>query len=117
MIRGKFLRFTIVLAALALSVLRGYGAGVIYATPSDEKAPLIKSNLLLESKGLIEPAVEIGNSASFQHSFHKIKKSGGYPASLSVKLRSHKYFTRNTTSCFSGWLAIPRYLFNRRILI
>lgn len=117
MIRGKFLRFTIVLAALAFSVLRGYGAGVIYATPAEEKNPVIQGNLLLESKGLIEPAVEIGNSGSFQHSFLKIKKSGGHTASLIVKLRSDRWFSRNNVSCFSEWLAVPRYLFNRSILI
>jgi len=117
MLKPKLFRFTLLVALLAFSVLRGYGAGVIYATPGAEKAPVIAGNALLESKGLVEPAIEIGHGGSFQQQLFKIKKSGGDPASLSVKLKPAHPFTTERCSCFSEFLSVPRYLFNRSLLI
>jgi len=117
MIRIKIMRLSMLLAVIAFSVLRGYGTAVIYAVPAEEKAPLIKGITLLESKGIIEPVVEIGNGGSFQQNFQKVKKFGGTLLSFNGKAKNAVSFRENNRTCFSGFLSVPRYLFNRSILI
>jgi len=78
---------------------------------------VLKSGLLLDSKGIIEPVSEICYGGSFQLNIYKLKNSFGSNSSFSVK--------QNATSAFISWIytfksdtgRIPLFLYNRRILI
>ena len=87
------------------------------AAPAGRQQSNIKKGEVLESKGIIEPAIELANGTTFQQNSSFFKKNSNSAANLDLKaaLTAHFYFRE--CDFFHHVPSLPIYLFNRSILI
>ncbi|MCW3084199.1 MAG: hypothetical protein JWP12_1565 [Bacteroidetes bacterium] len=77
----------------------------------------IKKSELLESKGIIEPAIELLNGSNFQQNSSFFKKNSSPQANLELKASLTAHFYSLNCDFFHHISSVPLYLFNRSILI
>jgi hypothetical protein len=113
----KFLKYPLILAVILLTALRGNLCALTSSQISASRNEVLKSETLLDAKGIIESTPELCNGGSFQNSINKLKNLSGNKISFSTK--------QKITTAFIVYLLIssfetsktPIYLFNRSILI
>lgn len=113
----KYIRLTVVFTFIFLNVFRCNANPGNTIQSSAGKNDIIQSELLIDAKGVIEPAAEVCNGGIFQQNIHKLKNSFGSNDSFSVKQNASTSFISYFYSLQSEIAKIPLFLFNRSIII
>ncbi len=116
-LKNVFFKPALLLVSLLLLNFSVMADSTRIAGPAGREQSSIKKGEVLESKGIIEPAIELVNGNNFQQNSSFFKKNSSPAANFDLKaaLTAHFYFRE--CDFFDHVSSLPIYLFNRSILI
>jgi hypothetical protein len=114
---NKYIKLTILFTFIFPNVFRCNAGSGNTIQSSTDKTRYSQIELLIDAKGVIEPAPEVCNGGVFLQNLYKLKNSFGSNDSFSVKQNASISFISYFYSLQSEIEKIPLFLFNRSIII